>query len=360
MSSLRNALALTIILTVLVPMAQAQMFQSVPADEATLIQEGPGKLYCPSCGMNLVTFYKTSHTLNGQQFCSMHCLVDGHEDLTGAMVVDAASLKLIPAAEAHYVVGSDVKGTMTMVSKYAFADASAAEAFAAEHGGTVMDFPSAVEKARANLAKEKKMVGKKREAMAEKGAKIYEGMCGQAKLPRFGSIAEAKTYLSQHHPCGELKDPQYQALAIYLVRQQSGHTHQAITAPEGAKCPVCGMFPALYPNWLAAVESTGGETFYFDGVKDMLKFSFEPSRYHAKLAPKDLKRLRVTDYYDLGALDARQAWFVVGSNVFGPMGNELIPFRSREEAQVFSDDHFGKSILAFDEITQDLVLDLDK
>lgn len=337
-----------------------QMFQTVPADQATLVQDGPGKLYCPKCGMNLVTFYKTSHALAGHQFCSLHCLVDAHDDLSGAQVVDVTSLRFIPAAEAHYVVGSDVKGTMTMTSKYAFAGRQDAEAFVQEHGGRILDFAGAVQVARENLVKENKMIGKKRGNMAEKGARIFATMCGEARLPTFGSIAEAKTYLAQHYPCGELKDPQYQALAIYLVRQQTDPPAPQLTVPEEAKCPVCGMFPALYPNWLATLEAPDGRVFYFDGVKDMLKFYFEPRRYRVKLDTEDLKNLRVTDYYDLGGVDAGEAWFVVGSNVFGPMGHELIPFRSREEAQVFQRDHFGDRIVRLKEVTLDLVRDLDK
>ena len=42
---------------------------------------------------------------------------------------------------------------------------------------------------------------------------------------------------------------------------------------------------------------------------------------------------------------------VVGSNVMGPMGNELIPFKDETSAKDFSKDHVGKKILKFEEIT---------
>ena len=37
--------------------------------------------------------------------------------------------------------------------------------------------------------------------------------------------------------------------------------------------------------------------------------------------------------------------------MFGPMGNELIPFASEEDAKTFARDHGGKKIIKFDKIT---------
>lgn len=322
--------------------AQAQRFQSVSPEEATLIQEGQAKLHCHSCGMNLVTFYKTSHTLAGLQFCSLHCLVDGREDLTGAQVVDNTTLKLIPAKTAFYVVGSDAPGTMSTVSQYAFGTPTAARSFMAEQGGQLMTFTQAAQLARESLSAEKVQMTQRRRAASEKGARIFKTMCPDIQLPTFATLAEAQSYLTTHHPCGDLNDGQHQALAIYLVSGNLGPDIEALKAPADARCPVCGMRPALYPNWLAAIETTDGRTFYFDGVKDMMKFSYEPQRYHETVALEDVKRMLVTDYYDLGRIDAREAWYVVGSNVFGPMGHELIPFRSKADAVTFSQDHINQ------------------
>lgn len=343
------------------PVVQAQMFQTVTADEAQLLQSGPGKLYCPACGMNLVKFYKTSHALGGHQYCSMHCLANANAETAGTQVVDVASLKFIAAEKANYVVGSDVKGTMTMNSKYAFASKSDAEAFAGKNGGKVMTFAAAEAMARKALDKENQMITKKRSKMAAKGSKIFASMCGGAELPKFSSIAEAKTYLAEKGSCGELNDGQYQALAIYLMSGAGGHAvAKPIQVPEKAKCPVCGMFVAKYPNWVGEIETADGQHYYFDGVKDMLKFYFDPNRYHVKLASDQIAAIRVSDYYDLGPMDAHKAWYVIGSNVYGPMGDELIPFRTKEEAEIFSKDHFGKSIVSFEKIDAKMVHGLDQ
>lgn len=348
--------------------ARAQMYQTVSPEQAQLLQADPGKLYCPSCGMNLVTFYRTGHALEAadgvtRQYCSLHCLVEANPDLAGRpLVVDNTGLQFIPAATAFYVVGSSKPGTMTMNSKYAFADEAAAEAFATANGGQVMDFAAAVEIARAGLTGENAMIDKKRAMAAEKGQAIFAKMHNGTPVPVFTSIAEAKTYLADTGVCGDLKDDQYQAVALYLVRRQSGEPAAAVRleVPEKEKCPVCGMFVAKYPKWAAMAELQDGRKFWFDGVKDLMKFYLEADRYGVTAPPADFAGLAVTDYYTLAAVPAQQAWYVTGSNVFGPMGNELVPFAGEQDARTFLADHFGERVLTFGQITADLVHGLDK
>ncbi len=137
-----------------------KMFQTVDAKDAILLQKGPNKEHCAICGMNLVKFYKTNHaaTLGDHkvQYCSIHCLTDHIKEgaeLENPMVVDVTTLKFIPVTEAFYVVGSDVRGTMSMVSKYAFKNLDDAKAFQKKHGGKIMDFYSAWQVAKKDFQK---------------------------------------------------------------------------------------------------------------------------------------------------------------------------------------------------------------
>jgi len=133
-----------------------KMFQTVDKEQATLVQKGKDKEHCSICGMNLVKFYKTSHIATDEkgkvhQYCSLHCLADDLRkgaQLKNPKVVDAKSLKFIPVQEAYYVVGSNVKGTMSRVSKYAFKSLDDAKEFQAKHGGKIVDFHSAWERAK--------------------------------------------------------------------------------------------------------------------------------------------------------------------------------------------------------------------
>ena len=63
----------------------------------------------------------------------------------------------------------------------------------------------------------------------------------------------------------------------------------------------------------------------------------------------DIKAIAVTDFYDLGQVDARQACFVIGSDVLGPMGHEFVPLVNRMDAEEFLKDHKGERALTFDQ-----------
>ncbi len=125
------------------------------------------------------------------------------------------------------------------------------------------------------------------------------------------------------------------------------------------KCPVCGMFVSKYPAWIAQIHLQGGEVLFFDGAKDMFKFLLDPSKYGRTVKPQEMISIYVTDYYSLQPIDAREAFYVVGSDVLGPMGRELIPFRSKEDALEFQRDHNGKTILTFGEIKGSTIKELD-
>ncbi len=204
------------------PKKMTKMFQSVSKGEATLLQEGKAKPFCPECGMTLPMFYKTNHaaTVDGKvkQYCSIHCVVEDTQKgskLTDIKVVDVTSLKFISVEKATYVVGSAKKGTMTMVSKYAFANKADAEAFAKANGGKVMDYSAAYKAAQSDFAKDSKMVAKKQAMMAGKGEMMYGKMC-QKTDKKFATTAEAKAFMVENKLCKDLNPKQMQAIGLYL------------------------------------------------------------------------------------------------------------------------------------------------
>jgi len=204
------------------PKKMTKMFQTVSKGEATLLQEGKAKPFCPECGMTLPMFYKTNHaaTVDGKvkQYCSIHCVVEDTQKgskLTDIKVVDVTSLKFISVEKATYVVGSTKKGTMTMVSKYAFANKADAEAFAKANGGKVMDYSAAYKAAESDFAKDSKMIAKKQAMMAEKGKMMYGKMC-QKTDKKFATTAEAKSFMVENKLCKDLNPKQMQAIGLYL------------------------------------------------------------------------------------------------------------------------------------------------
>jgi nitrous oxide reductase accessory protein NosL len=125
-------------------------------------------------------------------------------------------------------------------------------------------------------------------------------------------------------------------------------------------CPVCGMLVSKYPHWVATITYKDGHAHHFDGAKDLFKFWFDPPRYAPGHRREDMLALWVTDFYDLRRIDARQAHFVIGSDVLGPMGHELVPLASADDAQAFLKEHKGKRVLRFDEVGAALPTKLDE
>lgn len=129
----------------------------------------------------------------------------------------------------------------------------------------------------------------------------------------------------------------------------AGSSAQLPTAQD--KCPVCGMFVSKYPDWLAKITYKDGTVAYFDGPKDMFRYLGNLKRYAPGKTPTAIDSLQVKDYYSLQMIDGRTAYFVLGSDVFGPMGKELIPFKDLSAAQEFMKDHKGKKMVRFSQIS---------
>ena len=124
-------------------------------------------------------------------------------------------------------------------------------------------------------------------------------------------------------------------------------------------CPVCGMLVAKYPNWVAVVSWKDGHNHFFDGAKDMFKFLHDLPKFAPGHRKEDIAAIFVTDFYNLERIDARKALFVVGSDVLGPMGHELVPLVYKADADDFLKDHKGKKILTFDQVTAKFAAEID-
>ncbi len=124
-------------------------------------------------------------------------------------------------------------------------------------------------------------------------------------------------------------------------------------------CPVCGMIVSKYPNWVATVLYKDGHAHHFDGAKDMFKYLQDLPKYAPGHRKEDIKVVAVTDFYNLGKVDARRAHFVIGSDVLGPMGHEFVPLATKMDADDFLKDHKGKRALTFDQVTTQLVEQVD-
>ncbi|MEJ2544229.1 MAG: nitrous oxide reductase accessory protein NosL [Calditrichaceae bacterium] len=125
------------------------------------------------------------------------------------------------------------------------------------------------------------------------------------------------------------------------------------TVQEEHRCANCGMYTHLHPNWEQKIISSDKGTLYFDGARCMFKILLD-----SNAVPKFIEDVLVKDYYSLQYIDGKRAFYVIGSDVLGPMGNELIPFRKKSAAEEFMKDHKGEKIVLFDEVDMPLIMKL--
>jgi copper chaperone NosL len=126
------------------------------------------------------------------------------------------------------------------------------------------------------------------------------------------------------------------------------------------RCPVCGMFVYQYSKWVARTVFKDGSVYFYDGAKDMFKHIFNVPKYTPGKSAEAITDIHVTDYYDVELIEARSAYYVIGSDVLGPMGHELLPLKDQHSAQEFLRDHKGKSILRFQDVNEDVIKSLDR
>jgi len=149
------------------------------------------------------------------------------------------------------------------------------------------------------------------------------------------------------------------AISIGIIWMWQTPAQLSDSTDQPDRCPVCGMFVSKYPEWIARINFTSGPPALFDGPKDFFKFYFFRNQYcDEKEQKRQIESIFVTDYYTVQLIDAKNAAYVVGSDVLGPMGHELVPFESGTAAHEFSGDHSGR-VLGFEQITPDLITDLD-
>ncbi len=156
-------------------------------------------------------------------------------------------------------------------------------------------------------------------------------------------------------PFGGLKALLLAALLLLAVAAPG----LAVPPPElpPGQCPVCGMDPAQYPAWQAQVAFGDGQTAAFDGCKDLFRFLLQVPNYDPHHVAADVSAVWVKDHTTGNWTDGRQAVYLTGSDLLGPMGKELVPFADAAQAKAFAAEHGGE-VIGFDQVTLELLAQL--
>jgi copper chaperone NosL len=125
--------------------------------------------------------------------------------------------------------------------------------------------------------------------------------------------------------------------------QHGGHAHGG--SGGSSRCANCGMSVEANSPWRAGLTLDGQARIY-----DSPKCMFSQLRTTATRATE----VWVSEYYSHAARPASSMSYVLGSDVLGPMGADVVPIEDRSRAERFLADHHGNRILAFDEVTREI------
>jgi len=130
---------------------------------------------------------------------------------------------------------------------------------------------------------------------------------------------------------------------------------QPMSLKQGASCALDGMLLMDYPGPKAQIHYDIGEPDFFCDTMEM---------FSIYLRPEQQKRIKAMYTHDMGKaswdapreewIDAKKAFYVLGSKKMGGMGPTLASFAKQEDAQAFAKNNGGK-VLRFDEVTIDMV-----
>ncbi len=162
-----------------------QFIPKSAADADPLTDELKKYPACPYCGMNRTKWNHSRHLVQYDDdlvdgTCSIHCLAislslnldRGPKAIYAADFAAEGKIKpLVPVDKATYLVGSKLRGTMTMNSKMAFASEAAAKAAQAQNGGELAGFDTALSTTYSDMAKDTVGIRKRR---AERRRKMMQ------------------------------------------------------------------------------------------------------------------------------------------------------------------------------------------
>lgn len=148
------------------------------------------------------------------------------------------------------------------------------------------------------------------------------------------------------------------SLILLVAVAACNKPNEPVTALEittGTSCSLDGMTLADFPGPKAQIHYATGEPDYFCDTVEM---------FSIYLQPEQKKRITGIFTQDMGKtawekpqgnwIDAKQAFYVLGSKKIGSMGPTLATFGHQHDAENFAKE-FGGKVLPFDKVKPDMV-----
>jgi copper chaperone NosL len=137
--------------------------------------------------------------------------------------------------------------------------------------------------------------------------------------------------------------------------------HKAVAMESADECHLCGMLITRFdgPKGEIFRKETEEQVFKFCSTRDLFSYYLDPEnkRNVAQMYVHDMSKMpwgsdSIDDNY---FIDAKTAWYVVGSEKMGAMGETLASFSQQSDAQAFAKE-FGGKVLSFIDINYDALM----
>ncbi|MCP4370455.1 MAG: hypothetical protein GY797_20440 [Deltaproteobacteria bacterium] len=141
---------------------------------------------------------------------------------------------------------------------------------------------------------------------------------------------------------------------IALFGMASWAFSQPIKIESHKECPLCGMYPARYPEFNCQIVFEDGSYEAFDSAIGLLVYQLFPDNTGIQLKP--IAKMYFKDYLKESWLEAGKTFFVTGSEIMGPMGVEFLPVDSEQAAKELKKHEKGKDIIHFKKINRQYMI----
>jgi len=134
---------------------------------------------------------------------------------------------------------------------------------------------------------------------------------------------------------------------------QVSNTSKSSAVWQNQRDPVYKLEIEKYPKFMAEMKLKNGKTLRFVSVKALMNFYYHPEKfpgYGVGPEGKEIAGIYVRDYLDGTKVPAEKAWYVFGSRLAGPHGDDLIPLSSRTRAELFAKRYGGTKIMSYKEM----------
>lgn len=130
----------------------------------------------------------------------------------------------------------------------------------------------------------------------------------------------------------------------------------------GDECHVCGMLITEWPGAKGqSINQHDGETLKFCSTVDLFSWWLQPENktLQAQIYVHDMAKTHWDTPEDEHLMDARQAWYVTGSDLHGAMGPSLVSYSDKSAAEKLAQERGGR-VLSFAEIDLTVLQEIAK